>query len=64
MIEVIRKGSLKKVECRGCGSLLRYDVNEDVIKSEEPSWKGGTYTKEYIKCPQCGEELLLSGMAR
>ena len=64
MIEVIRKGSLKKVECCGCGALLRYDANEDVQKTELPSLHGGMYYKEFIKCPECGEELLLSGMTR
>lgn len=64
MIEVIRKGSLKRIECGNCGSLLRYDANEDVQKTEEPSWQGGTYTKEFIKCPVCNEELLLSAMTR
>lgn len=64
MVEVIRKGSLKKIECYGCGSLLRYDANEDVQKVEEPSWSGGMYTKEFIKCPVCNEELVLSGQTR
>ena len=64
MIEVIRKGSLKKIECYMCGALLKYNVNEDVIKSQEPDWKGGMYTKEYIKCPECGEEIVLSGIPR
>ena len=60
MVEVIRKGSLKKIECCGCGSLLKYDVNEDVQKKEYPN-TFGIYYKEFIKCPECGEEVLLSG---
>lgn len=65
MIEVIRKGSLKKIECNNCGSLLRYDSSEDVQKTEEPSWIGGTYiTKEFIRCPVCNEELILSADTR
>lgn len=65
MIEVIRKGSLKKIECYGCGSLLRYDAEKDVQKSKEPkNINGGIFEKEFIKCPVCGEELVLSGMTR
>lgn len=64
MIEVIRKGSLKRIECGNCGSLLRYNANEDVQKTQEPSWQGGMYTKEFIKCPVCGEELVLSAETR
>lgn len=64
MIEVIRKGSLKTVECHMCGALLKYDVNEDVIRSQNPCLTGGMYTKEYIKCPECDEEIVLSGIPR
>lgn len=65
MIEVIRKGSLKRVECNSCGSVLRYDANEDVCKTELPTIdKKGTYVKEYIKCPVCKEEIVLSGLVK
>lgn len=65
MIEVIRKGSLKKIECSGCGSLLRYDAEKDIQKQKEPNnILGGVFEKEFIKCPVCGEELVLSGMTR
>ena len=64
MIEVIRKGTLKKIECYGCGSLLRYDAEKDVQKKEEPSSLNHVYEYEFIKCPVCGEELILSGMTR
>lgn len=65
MIEVIRKGSLKRIECNNCGSLLRYDANEDVQRVQEPSLIGGeTFTKEFIKCPVCNVELILSAETR
>ena len=65
MIEVIRKSSLKKIKCYGCGSLLRYDAEKDVQKLKEPkSINGGIFEKEFIKCPVCGEELIISGMTR
>ena len=63
MIEVIKKGSIKKVECGDCGSLLRYDEKEDVQTTQQKH-ELGTFTKEFIICPNCGSELVLGAMTR
>lgn len=59
MIEVIRKGSLKRIECSNCGSALRYDANEDVQRTEQKH-ELGTFTKEFIVCPECNKEIVLT----
>lgn len=65
MIEIIKKGSLKRITCSNCGSLLRYDSNEDVQYVQEPSLIGGeTFIKEFIKCPVCDMELILMAETR
>ena len=63
MVEVIKRGSIKKVECSDCGSLLRYDINEDVQTKQQKS-EIGTFTKEFIVCPECGCELVLGATTR
>lgn len=63
MIEVIRKGSIKKIECHACGSVLKYDANEDV-QTMQQTGELGTFTKEFIVCPECGCELVLGAMTR
>jgi hypothetical protein len=59
MIEVVRKGSLKRIECSNCGSVLRYDANED-IQTTEQKHELGTFTKKIIVCPECGCEIVLT----
>ena len=59
MIEVIKKGSIKKVECSDCGSLLRYDEKEDVQTTQHVS-ELGTFTKKFIVCPECNKEVVLT----
>lgn len=63
MIDVIKKGSVKKVECNEYGSLLRYDEKEDVQTTQQKS-ELGTFTKKFIVCPECGCELVLGAMTR
>lgn len=59
MIEVIRKGSLKRIECSNCNSALRYDAKED-IQTTEQKHELGTFTKNFIVCPECGCEIVLN----
>ena len=57
MIEILKMGTKKQIECEACGALLRYE-KEDV--KEGDYWHQWTpYTNKYIICPQCNEKIIL-----
>ena len=65
MIKVIKPRTRKNVECANCGALLSYE-EEDVKRSATKTFSGTAYDpfntyKNYIICPECGEEITLNG---
>lgn len=50
MIEVLRKGCKKTIECHECGALLRY--NPEDVQKEKPIAGIAGY-KHFIMCPEC-----------
>lgn len=58
MIEVLREGNKKKIECNECGALLRYQTND--VRTERiylaPREEG---IRKYIICPLCQEKIIL-----
>ena len=57
MIEIIRKGSPKKVEetCKRCGSLFSFE--RDDLLEEQPIKHNKASYFFYIKCPVCNEKI-------
>lgn len=56
MIKIIKAGTRKEAECEKCGAVLSYEKCD--VKTET---KTNTLTsfKQYITCPQCGNEIIL-----
>jgi DNA-directed RNA polymerase subunit RPC12/RpoP len=52
----------ENVKCYVCGAYFRYKVSDAFIyKTWLPWWLGGTKYR-YVKCPGCGEHLVVEGM--
>ena len=58
MIEIIRPGTKKKIECGECGAILRYEQEDIQIGSVLIS-PLSTGNKKYIVCPQCNYKIIL-----
>ena len=58
MIEIIRPGTKKKIECEECGAILRYE-QEDVQTGAVLISPLSTGSKKYIVCPQCNYKIVL-----
>ena len=63
MIEIIRPGTKKQVECPNCGALLSYDAVLDVEREEEKAIgtlfpESLTKVTSFIKCPQCDNKII------
>lgn len=56
MIEVLKPGNKKQIECHTCGALLRY-APEDVQK-EKPIVGMAGY-KHFIICPECNNIVVI-----
>lgn len=54
MVTIIEKGTKHKQKCENCGCLFSYE-DEDI--DVHYTWL--VPTKECIKCPQCGNDILL-----
>lgn len=54
MITIIEKGTKHKKKCEACGCLFSYE-DEDI--ETHYTWLVPVY--EYIKCPQCKNDILL-----
>lgn len=50
MVEIIKRGTKRKLECHECGTLFRYDSKYDVTREHED---------EYIQCPVCKEKVYI-----
>ena len=58
MIEIIRPGTKKKIECGECGAILRYE-QEDIQTGAVLISPLSTGSKKYIVCPQCNHQIIL-----
>lgn len=61
MIKIIKRGTKEEKECEKCGCIFSFDEKEDTIL-EDTMHLGIKIHKEYIKCPQCGYEIILSAI--
>lgn len=61
MIEVLKKGTGFKTECRHCGSILKFDLDDmEAISRESDKFPPGPWSRvNYIVCPVCGSELFV-----
>lgn len=50
MVEIIERGTKRKLKCPECGTVFRYDSKYDVTKD------GNNY---YIPCPVCKEKVYI-----
>lgn len=57
MIEILKEGRKRQVECMECGALLRYE-KEDVYELSA-SVLGMHHKQTYITCPQCNSRIIL-----
>ena len=68
MVQVIKPGFLKEIQCQKCGAILRYDEREDIIVEEtnmedfnpNPFGLPNKYATKYIVCPQCKNKIVLN----
>lgn len=63
MIEIIKKGTKKRITCRACGAVLSYDKETDVQKRPYKMFIRNEYctvAQEYIECPCCDEDVILN----
>lgn len=68
MIQVIKPGFLKEIQCQKCGAILRYDEREDIIVEKinmedfNPDLFGppNKYATKYFVCPQCKNKIVLN----
>ena len=58
MIEIIKQGTKNRVECKNCGALLSYTV-DDVREEEKYISQRDSYTQKYIMCQQCNNKIVL-----
>ena len=60
MIKIIKRGTREIQECSQCGCLFSYE-QEDIKKDINDNFKMGLshYSKKYIICPQCKNEVTL-----
>lgn len=57
-VKIIKKGPGKEATCRECGSLLSY-LPADVKKYSGTDYGGDPDGREWIVCPNCGEDVIL-----
>lgn len=67
MIEVIKPGFLREAECLHCGSILRFNILEDVKLSNEAPLKINKNDNFiinqgplFIHCPICKQKIVVS----
>lgn len=58
MIEILREGTKRQIECKDCGALLRFQ-QEDIKTAEHWISSRDSRTYKYITCPQCHAEIIL-----
>ena len=68
MVQIIKPGFLKEVQCQKCGAILRYDERTDVEKTvtdkilfnPDPYGTDSIYVIKHIICPQCKIKIILN----
>lgn len=60
MVEILVSGTKNRITCNHCGAILSYNI-EDIREKECYISQRNTYFVRYIKCPQCNNEISLSG---
>jgi RNase P subunit RPR2 len=55
----IDPGSIHRVTCRGCASILEYTESE-VQTRHGKDYSGGADGDESIRCPNCGKKVIIS----
>ena len=59
MIEILRPGTKKKIECKKCGALLGYKEEDIKISEYYVGSLIPQYSQKYIVCPQCNQKIIL-----
>lgn len=67
MIKIIKEGTKKIQECPHCGCLFSYEKDDIIYEKENTLYESHRnrflsdeiMTRSLVKCPQCGEEILL-----
>lgn len=57
MIEIIEEGTKKVVKCNYCGCKFSYEHVDTIIKTLDSPIRS---TMEYVPCPQCNENYVIS----
>ena len=62
MIKILKEGNLVEKTCEKCGCLFQFDKKTDVKTKPDNHYSRFAcgYKREYIECPQCNEEIVLS----
>lgn len=58
MIEILKEGTKRQIECDECGALLRYQ-QEDIKNEDKYISPVSSYNRKYIICPQCHNKIIL-----
>lgn len=62
MIEIIKEGTKKIATCTRCGCVYSYE-NEDIKTHDDIEYTLGS-RYDYVNCPQCNKQFILSGMLK
>lgn len=57
MIRIIEKGTRQTKTCENCGCRFSFEAEDIEVVRELPICGGKITELEYIKCPQCGEQI-------
>lgn len=61
MIEVLRKGTTRIIDCDNCGAKLRYDIKKDLTYTGRYTEDLFSYEKRrqeaILICPECGNKI-------
>lgn len=63
MIEIIKRGTKKTCTCDNCGCYFSYEEEDIKVESYHAfdiTQMGDDTYKEYVQCPQCDTEIILS----
>jgi len=61
MIEVLKKGTRRTIDCNNCGAKLRYDIKKDLTYTGRYTADLFPYEKRrqetILVCPECGNKI-------
>ena len=64
MIKIIKEGTRKTQQCENCGCLFSYDSEDIEYEASCHLTQPIGGHREYIKCPQCHEQIILEEVKR